>query len=52
MILNPNVMWDLARLRNHEVLVEAERARVAHGAAPEKHSPLEPQLDFEWRRST
>jgi hypothetical protein len=51
MILNPNAMWDLARLRNHELLVDAQRARLARGSAPEQHSPLEPPQDIDWRRS-
>jgi hypothetical protein len=52
MVMNPNVLMDLTRLRNEELLVAAERARLARSAAPDQHSPLEPPPDVQWRRST
>jgi hypothetical protein len=50
MDLNPNVLMDLARIRNQEMLVTARRARLARTAAAEQHSRLEPgerQLTFD-----
>jgi hypothetical protein len=52
MVMNPNVLMDLIRLRNEELLVAAERARLARSAAPDQHSPLEPAPEVWWRRST
>jgi hypothetical protein len=52
MDLNPNVLMDLARIRNHEMLVAAERARLARSVAPEQHSPLEPPTERQLARST
>jgi hypothetical protein len=51
MVMNPNVLMDLTRLRNEELLVAAEKARLARSAAPERHSPADPPRDIRWRRS-
>jgi hypothetical protein len=45
MDLNPNVLMDLALMRNHEMLVAAQRGRLARGAALERYSSLERQQD-------
>src|ERR1700730_6162020 len=52
MDLNPNVLMDLARLRTHEMLVAAERRRLARTAAPERHSSLEPPTELRQTPST
>jgi hypothetical protein len=52
MVLNPNVLMDLTRLRNEELLAAAEKARLARSAAPEQHSPMDPPPEVQWRRST
>jgi hypothetical protein len=52
MDLNPNVLMDLARIRNHEMLAAAERKRLARTGAPERHSPLEPPTELRQTRST
>jgi hypothetical protein len=50
MDLNPNVMMDLARMRHEELLVAAEKARLVRSTAPDRHAPLEPPSDLQWRR--
>jgi hypothetical protein len=52
MVMNPNVLMDLIRLQNQELLVAAERARLASSAAPDEHSPQEQAPEVWWRRST
>jgi hypothetical protein len=52
MDLNPNVLMDLALLRNHEMLVAAERRRLARTAAPERHSSQEPPKELRQTPST
>jgi hypothetical protein len=51
MELNPNVLMDLARIRHQEMLVAAQRARLARSTADERSSSLEPltepQLAFD-----
>jgi hypothetical protein len=52
MDLNPKVMMDLARMRHEELLVAAQKARLVRSAVPDRHAPLEPTADLEWRRAT
>jgi hypothetical protein len=51
MDLNPNVLMDLAQIRNQEMLVAAQRARLARSATPERHSPLEPPTERQLART-
>jgi hypothetical protein len=52
MVMNPNVLMDLARMRNEELLIAAEKARLVRLAVPEPHAPVEPPSDVLWRRLT
>jgi hypothetical protein len=52
MQMNPNLMLELARMRQEELLVKAEKARLVRRAVPDRHAPMEPPPDVNWRRST
>jgi hypothetical protein len=45
MDLNPNVLMELALMRNQETLVAAQRGRLARSAALERYSPPERPQD-------
>lgn len=50
MDMNPNLLMDMALMRQRELLAAAQKARLARRTAPDQHSPLEPASDVEWWR--